>query len=104
MYTFDENTLSDLHKDARGSRPRSDFFWDTWNQADNDGKQAIWDGLVDEMVERGDSGGVAAAPELLCRAAARAAECRPKTSSSMSQLLHLPAWPQFHAYPRLCPN
>ena len=49
MYTFDENTLSDLHKDARGSRPRSDFFWDTWNQADNDGKQAIWDGLVREL-------------------------------------------------------
>ena len=51
MYTFDEQTLSDLHKDARGSRPRSDLFWDTWNEADNDGKQAIWDGLVDEMVE-----------------------------------------------------
>ena len=44
MYTFDEQTLSDLHKDARGSRPRSDWFWDAWNQADNDGKQAIWDG------------------------------------------------------------
>ena len=40
MYTFDEQTLSDLHKDARGSRPRSDLFWDAWNEADNDGKQA----------------------------------------------------------------
>lgn len=49
MYTFDENTLSDLHKDARGFRPRSDYFWSQWNNADNDGKQAIWDGLIDEL-------------------------------------------------------
>ncbi len=50
MYSFDENTLSDLHKDARGYRPRSDHFWGQWAAADNDGKQAIWDGLIDEMV------------------------------------------------------
>ena len=52
MYTFDEQTLSDLHKDARGSRPRSDLFWDAWKEADNDGKQAIWDGLIKEMEDR----------------------------------------------------
>ena len=50
-YTFDENTLSDLYKDARGYRPRSEFFWASWNEATNDGKQAIWDNLCDEMVE-----------------------------------------------------
>jgi hypothetical protein len=48
-YNFDENTLSDLHKDARGFRPRSDAFWARWNEADNDGKQAIWDGLIVEL-------------------------------------------------------
>jgi len=51
MYTFDEQSLSDLHKDARGYRPRSEYFWGDWNQSTNDGKQAIWDSLVDEMVE-----------------------------------------------------
>ena len=50
-YTFDENTLSDLHKDARGFRPRSEFFWASWKEACNDGKQVIWDNLVNEMVE-----------------------------------------------------
>jgi hypothetical protein len=50
-HTFDENTLSDLYKDARGYRPRSEFFWASWNEATNDGKQAIWNNLCDEMVE-----------------------------------------------------
>ena len=50
MYSFDENTLSDLHKDAYGFRPHNDGFWTTWRDADDDGKQAIWDGLVDTMV------------------------------------------------------
>jgi hypothetical protein len=49
MYTFSEELLSDLHKDARGSRPRSDAFWTAWADADDQGKQAIWDGLVQEM-------------------------------------------------------
>ena len=48
-YTFDENTLSDLHKDARGFRPRSESFWATFAAADADGKQAIWDGLTVEL-------------------------------------------------------
>ena len=51
QHTFDENTLSDLHKDARGFRPRSEYFWAEWNEASDDGKQAIWDGLCDEMVQ-----------------------------------------------------
>jgi hypothetical protein len=45
-YTFDVNILSDLHKDAYGFRPRSEEFWNAWDSADDDGKQAIWDGLV----------------------------------------------------------
>lgn len=49
MYTFDEQTLSDLYKDARGFRPRSDSFWNTWKEASNTGKQSIWDGLIDDL-------------------------------------------------------
>ena len=49
MHCFDENTLSDLHKDARGFRPRSEDFWNSWNTATDDGKQSIWDGLCDEL-------------------------------------------------------
>jgi len=48
-YTFDENILSDLHKDAYGFRPRSEEFWAAWDAADNDGKQRIWDGLLDAV-------------------------------------------------------
>jgi hypothetical protein len=46
-YTFDEDIVSDLHKDAYGFRPRSEEFWAAWDSADNDGKQAIWDDLLD---------------------------------------------------------
>ena len=46
-YTFDADTLSDLHKDAYGFRPRSEEFWAEWDSADNDGKQRIWDDLLD---------------------------------------------------------
>jgi hypothetical protein len=49
MYTFSEELLSDLHKDARGFRPRSEWFWHDWNTSDDDGKQAIWDNLVEEL-------------------------------------------------------
>ena len=44
-YTFDENTVSDLHKDAYGIRPGS-AFWAQWDAACDDGKQAIWDRLL----------------------------------------------------------
>ena len=47
-YTFDENTISDLHKDAHGYRP-SKWFWDTWRNATNDTKQAIWEDLIDDL-------------------------------------------------------
>lgn len=48
MYTFDEDTISDLHKDARGFRP-GEYFWETWTDASHDQKQVIWDDLVDEL-------------------------------------------------------
>jgi len=48
-YTYDENVLSDLHKDARGFRPRSEDFWGRWAECDDDGKEAIWNGLLEEL-------------------------------------------------------
>ena len=48
-HTFDENILSDLHKDAYGFRPRSESFWAAWNSANSDGKQSIWDRLIDDL-------------------------------------------------------
>lgn len=47
-YTFDENIVSDLHKDAYGFRPSS-YFWDSWKNSTNDQKQVIWDGLLRDL-------------------------------------------------------
>lgn len=44
-YTFDDNTVSDLHKDAHGFRP-SRGFWDFWSTASDDEKQVTWDNLI----------------------------------------------------------
>jgi len=45
QYTFDEDILSDLYKDAYGFRPREEF-WSGWNLATADKKQQIWDSLI----------------------------------------------------------
>lgn len=50
MYTFDESIVSDLHKDARGYRPR-ETFWTIWEDSKNDQKQEIWNELVLELEE-----------------------------------------------------
>ena len=50
MFTYDDNTISDLHKDARGFRPSREFF-ETWEFADADTRQAIWDDLIEELDE-----------------------------------------------------
>lgn len=47
-YTFDENIVSDLHKDVYGYRP-TQGWWDCWNYRDNDGKQAAWNTLLDDL-------------------------------------------------------
>ena len=49
-YTYDENLVSDLYKDARGYRP-DEFFWAEWNDEDYDGRQAIWDRLNETLVD-----------------------------------------------------
>lgn len=46
-YTYDESIVSDLHKDARGYRPR-EYFWTMWNESSEFDRQAIWDGLLAE--------------------------------------------------------
>ena len=47
-YTFDENTVSDLHKDAYGFRP-DNGFWFMWKCSNDVQKQLIWDDLVERM-------------------------------------------------------
>ena len=49
-YTWDTNLLSDLHKDALGFRPSREFF-EVWEFADADIRQAIWDDLIEELDE-----------------------------------------------------
>lgn len=45
-YTFSTELVSDLHKDAFGHRPDTDF-WDMWNNGLSDeGRQAEWDYMV----------------------------------------------------------
>jgi hypothetical protein len=48
QYTFDEQIVSDLHKDAYGFRPR-EYFWAEWNNSTDDEKQTIWDGLCADL-------------------------------------------------------
>lgn len=48
MYTFSNDIVSDLHKDARGYRPTQGFF-EMWNESSDDTKQEVWDMLVEEM-------------------------------------------------------
>ena len=53
MYTFDAQIVSDLHKEARGFRPR-EGFWAVWNEALPAGKQMIWENLLREADARAD--------------------------------------------------
>lgn len=49
MFTFDEHTVSDLHKDAFGCRP-GQSWWYGWTHATDEQKQSEWDSLVGAMV------------------------------------------------------
>jgi hypothetical protein len=48
-YTFDENIVSDLHKDARGFRP-TQSWWQMWDALGDEQKQNVWDALIKELV------------------------------------------------------
>jgi len=47
QFTFDENLVSDLYKDAYGFRP-SGSFWLSWEEASDLRRQEIWNDLLDE--------------------------------------------------------
>ena len=47
-YTFDENIVSDLHKDAHGFRPDAAWLLG-WKNSTDDQKQSIWDHLCEEL-------------------------------------------------------
>lgn len=47
-YTFSNELISDLHKDARGFRP-NEYFWEEWTDSPDNVKQIIWDNLCEEM-------------------------------------------------------
>ena len=47
-YTFDEQLVSDLHKDAYGYRP-CQSFWEDWAAGTDDTRQATWDDLVEDV-------------------------------------------------------
>jgi hypothetical protein len=47
QYTYDERIVSDLYKEAYGSRPRADF-WAKWQNGTADEKQMVWDFLIAE--------------------------------------------------------
>jgi len=49
-YSYSEESISDLHKDAWNHRP-TQSFWFHWEIADQNAKQAIWDNLIDDMVK-----------------------------------------------------
>ena len=44
-YTFDESTVSDLHKDAFGYLPR-EWFWEQWDSSSPEDKQIVFDNLL----------------------------------------------------------
>ena len=48
MTNYCDNIISDLHKDARGYRPRRAFM-EMWNESTPQTKQEVWDMLCEEM-------------------------------------------------------
>lgn len=44
-YTFDESTVSDLHKDAFGYLPR-EWFWEQWDSSPPEDKQIVVNNLL----------------------------------------------------------
>jgi len=47
-FTYSDDIISDLHKDARGYRPR-EAFMEMWNESTPETKQDVWDMLCEEM-------------------------------------------------------
>ena len=49
-YTFSDDQISDLHKDAYGYRP-SQLFFQRWTAMSDAEKQAQWDIMIEDMVQ-----------------------------------------------------
>jgi len=50
MFTYSDDTFSDLHKDVYGFRPRGGL-WDQWHNRTPRQKQELWNALCDELEE-----------------------------------------------------
>ena len=50
-FTYDDGLYSDLHKDARGTRPGESGF-EFWNSLTPAEKQVQWDSLINEMDQK----------------------------------------------------
>jgi hypothetical protein len=50
-YTYSDELYSDLHKDARGTRP-GEYGYIRWNSFTPAQKQIEWDSLIEEMNQR----------------------------------------------------
>ena len=48
QFTYSDDIVSDLHKDARGYRP-TEYFWEEWTQSPPESKQLVWDILCEEL-------------------------------------------------------
>ena len=52
-FTYDENSISDLHKDAYGFRP-SESFWGFWAASNPLQKQACWESMIADLKQSMD--------------------------------------------------
>ena len=50
-YTFDQEEVSDLHKEVHNIRPSYDW-WKIWHDSNKDEKQEMWNELVGENIRR----------------------------------------------------
>ena len=50
MFTYSDETFSDLHKDVHGFRPRG-ILMDEWNDRTPRQKQELWNALCDQLEE-----------------------------------------------------
>lgn len=84
-YTYSDELVSDLHKDAYGSRPRGDFY-EQWSQMTPDEKQAQWDRMISYMEDsiREEQAAQAAAIEIT---EARVADYRNLQNASRAEVI-----------------
>ena len=57
-YTYSDELISDLHKDAWGYRP-SENFYKHWDKSSPDEKQSVWEDLIDDMVKHDEEEAIA---------------------------------------------